>query len=138
MLTSRSLKCTAFVLLSVNVHLSNETKCQNQKLSKLYWLLFLLFVIQGGDPSINWSQMLLEPAQKLKDAGVNVFAVGTTPIATVDELKAITSASADQSRVIPLQGYSQLQGVVPQIAKKACQIAGKCFKSNSPLTFFNT
>lgn len=78
--------------------------------------------INGGDPSINWGQMLVEPAQRLKDAGVNVFAVGTTPIATEDELKTITSA--DQSHIVPLQSYGQLPGAVSQIARKACQIAG--------------
>lgn len=66
--------------------------------------------------------MLVEPAQRLKDAGVNVFAVGTTPIATEDELKTITSA--DQSHIVPLQSYGQLPGAVSQIARKACQIAG--------------
>ena len=82
-----------------------------------------MFVL-GGDPSINWNQQLIEPSQRLKQMGVNVFAVGATPIAGVDELKTITSTIDDQSHVIPLQGYWQLPGVVPQIAAKACRLAG--------------
>ncbi|XP_065644352.1 uncharacterized protein LOC100198647 isoform X16 [Hydra vulgaris] len=88
-------------------------------------MLFLLEHgrINGGDPSINWNQQLIEPSQRLKQMGVNVFAVGATPIAGVDELKTITSTIDDQSHVLPLQGYWQLPGVVPQIAAKACRLA---------------
>ena len=67
----------------------------------------------------------MEPAEKLREMGVNVFAVGATPIAPIEELKTITStADMDQSHAIQLQSYGQLQAVAPQIAMKACRLAG--------------
>ena len=89
--------------------------------------MHLLF--PGGDPSINWEDLLLEPSQKLREMGVNIFAVGATPIVTPEELKILTG---DWSHVVPLQSYSQLQGIVPQLAIKACKLAGIVRRSKNP------
>ncbi|XP_057300850.1 uncharacterized protein LOC130635516 isoform X2 [Hydractinia symbiolongicarpus] len=97
-------------------------------------ILFLLEHgrINGGDPSVNWAQMLSEPAQRLRDMGVNVFAVGATPIATLEELKTISS-SEDDTHAIGLPNYTHLPAVVEQLAAKACQLAGTLhFPTNIP------
>lgn len=75
--------------------------------------------------------MLSEPAQRLRDMGVNVFAIGATPIATLEELKTISS-SEDDAHAIGLSNYTHLSAVVEQLAAKACQLAGIVRRSRRP------
>ena len=74
--------------------------------------------------------MLIEPSKSLRTLGVNVFAIGATPIAPVDELKTISGD--DRGHVMSLQNYDQLPAAVEQVKVKACRLAGIVRRSKQP------
>lgn len=77
--------------------------------------------IVGGDPSVNWNQLLAEPAERLHASGIITFAVGITPVATEEELHLI---GGDPSHVVRVGGYPHLLEAVPKLIKHICALPG--------------
>lgn len=89
----------------------------------------LLQCYLGGDPSVDWKALEEEPAERLRNIGVNIFVVGTTPIAEMDEMQMI---SGSESHSILLQNYNDLDGIIPPLVSRICNIASVVKRSESP------
>lgn len=78
---------------------------------------------------MDWKALEEEPAERLRNIGVNIFVVGTTPIAFIDEMQMIAGSD---SHAIQLQDYNELPGIVPPLVSKVCNIASVVKRSKSP------
>ena len=79
--------------------------------------IFLLFA--GDDPTINWSQMIVEPSREIQEAGIEVFAIGVTQNAAQEELR-IMATDPDTQHVYQVPTFDQLHSVVEPIATRIC------------------
>ena len=87
--------------------------------SKLSKLVPFLFQFAGDDPTINWSQMIVEPSRELQEAGVEIFAVGVTGNASPEELRVMAS-DPDTQHVFQVQTFDQLFTLVDPISTRIC------------------
>ena len=79
----------------------------------------ITFSFSGDDPTINWSQMIVEPARELQEAGVEVFVVGVTAHAAPEELKIMATDPSTQ-HVYQVPTFDQILTVVEPIATRIC------------------
>jgi von Willebrand factor type A domain. len=88
-----------------------------------------LYSPTGNDHTVDWRTLEQDPADRLRNLGVNIFTVGITPRADHEELQ---SLAGSETHVISLQGYEQLNTAIPTLVEKACTLASVVKRSESP------